>query len=203
MPEHPFITPSARAILTPSPGLPQACRAGRALRQATCQHPTAHVAVHAKKDDTHHMSCAAHRRKRQRARALGLARLAPVNGPVAHLLARVLRRARPLELVEPEFVRDPVALPVVRARVDEDAYAALEQPSDVVLRWDGVLVEMRGEPAADVQAAGGEVPGRLDPQETARGRAVEEVADHGRLEVAEAVPDAVLYVARRESTYVY
>lgn len=96
------------------------------------------------------MSRSAHGRKRQRARALRLPSLVPADRPVAERVRGVDEAAGPVELLEPEFVCDPVALPVVRARIDEHAHSALKQAGDVEVRGRGVLVEVRVEGAAYV-----------------------------------------------------
>ena len=133
-----------------------------------------------------------HRCKRQQARGLDLAGGMPADHPVAEALRAVRRGARPLELLEPEAARDPVALPVVRARVDEHAHAALEQARDVVLRRHGVLVHARVEGAPDVRRARAEVARGLDAQQCPDRGLIQVFRDHLAFEIAQ-FANAVLW----------
>ena len=139
------------------------------------------------------MSSTADRGERQRACGLHFPSFVPVNLQVTEVVCVVQGVARPLELLEPELARVPTALPVVRARVQQGAHAALEQARDVVLRRHRVLVQPRVERGADGGCARAERGwgGGGDAEEGARGGEVEVGFDRADFEVAE-VAEAVL-----------
>ena len=123
------------------------------------------------------MPSTADRGERQRACGLHFPSFVPVNLPVTEVVCVVQGVARPLELLEPELARVPAALPVVRARVDEDGDPALEQARDVELRGYGKLVEALVESAVDVHVAAAEVVGCLDAQQFPHRGLIEVVLD--------------------------
>jgi hypothetical protein len=71
----------------------------------------------------------------------------------------------------------PIALPVVRAGVDEHAHATVEQPRDVVLRRVPELVERAVERGAYARIAAGEVTRRLHAEQLACRGLVQVVRD--------------------------
>lgn len=181
-PVQELISPAEPTISTPSPVLPRACRVGPA---ENTEHKHASTTRTHKQEDTYHMPRPAHRRKGQRARRLRLPRRASSDLPLPPLPAPPLPRAPPRELVNPHPVRDPVALPVKGARVQEHAHAAREEARDVCLGGHAPLVEVRAEARADGRAAGGEVMRGGHAEERARGGVIEQGGDGGVLRVAE------------------
>ena len=127
-----------------------------------------------------------HRRERQRAHRLRLPHHTPTDLPRPPPHARPLPRAVPLKLIHPHPVRDPIALPIIRARVQQHAHPAREERGDVRVRAGGPpLVEVRAEVGAHERAAGGEGVWRGRAEERAEGGGVEEGGDGGVFGVAE------------------
>ena len=127
-----------------------------------------------------------HRRERQRAHRLRLPGHTPTDLPRPPPHARPLSRAAPLKLIHPHPVRDPIALPIIRARVQKHAHPAREERGDVRVRAGGPpLVEVRAEVGAHERAAGGEGVWRGRAEERAEGGGVEEGGDGGVFGVAE------------------
>lgn len=100
--------------------------------------------------NTHHMSRASDSHESKQRRLLRLAGLRPPCAPVAPLLYSVLRLPAPVKLVDPQLVRDPVTLPVVRAGIDEDTDTSVEKIGDVVLGVHRPFVHMCVEASTDV-----------------------------------------------------
>lgn len=125
--------------------------------------------------NTYQMSRTEDRRKGKVAMRPRLARRLPIEEPVPQLLAREGALSGPRHVERPPLVPDPVAHKVVRARVDENAHAALEQFRDVVLR----LVQRVAcvpERSVDDPRYFGVVTGRaVDANDVANPVAVEEV----------------------------
>lgn len=137
------------------------------------------------------MSRAAHRRERERPSRLHLPGLVPVDGPIAPRVRLVLRAARPLELLQPQSRRRPVALPVVRARVEQRADAALEQARDVELGWHRILVQTCVKPATNIRVAGAKVGWGSDTEQLAGTGVIKVALDCTDLEIAQ-VTEAIL-----------
>lgn len=120
------------------------------------------------------MSSASDRHEREQRRLLHLARLlgVAVQMPVAPSLGGVLGEPAPLQLVDPELVRNPVALPVIRPRVYQDAHAPVQQVRDVVLGVHGPFVHVRVEVTAHRRRARRKIVRCFDTQQLARLRAI-------------------------------
>jgi hypothetical protein len=124
--------------------------------------------------------------ERESAKLFGLPSRIPVlDAPVTPLCGAVSRRSRPLEGLRPHDVRHPVTLPVVRARIDEHAHTALEQPGHVVLRRVRKLVHVGDEELVHGGRAACEVVRGGDAEELARFGLVKVVGDRSTLAVAE------------------
>lgn len=126
------------------------------------------------------MSSASNRHEREQGRLFYLPRLvgAAVQMPIAPFLGGVPGQPAPLELVDPQLVRDPVALPVVRPRVYQDAHAAVKQARDVVLCMHGPFVHVGVKTLTHRGRARREIIRRFNAQQFARLRAVEVGFDH-------------------------
>jgi len=144
----------AQAIVTPSPEILQVCHGER--KNAKKRKSLAPPYQRCKERGTYHMSCSSNGGKSQQGRFLYLPCLLSVDGPIPPLASNVRWTSTPFQLVDPQLVRDPIALPIVGSSIDQYTHATVQEVSDVILSVNGPLVHVCVEAVCNDRGTRGE-----------------------------------------------
>ena len=120
------------------------------------------------------MPCSSNSGKSQQGRFLYLPCFLSVDGPIPPLASNVSRTSTPFQLVDPQLVRDPIALPIVGSSVDQYTHATVQEISDVILSVDGPLVHVRVEAFGNNRGTRGETIRRFHAKKFTDFRQVQE-----------------------------